>query len=274
MLMLVGVSLMAYPFISNFLYERQQQQVIYRYEEKTETLSDDQVAAAFAEAERYNQSLRQSHFTIADPFEAEATQESTEVYQYLRELLGSDVMGFIEIPAISVYLPVSYGTSDEVLQNGVGHMENTSLPVGGPGTHAVLSAHSGLTDKKLFTDLSLLVEGDVFYIHVWGRTLAYRVDQILTVLPQDMEALHIVPDQEYVTLLTCTPYGVNSHRLLVRGTAIPYTPEEAQSSAEQPERAPSEWMRQYAMALQVGLVLLAVLVLLIAFLGGRRRRNG
>ena len=273
MLVLTGIALMAYPFVSNFLYEHRQQQVIYQYEEETNEMGDARRETALAEAEQYNKALQESHFSITDPFDPNTEKEETEAYEQLLNLSGDGVMGFVEIPAISVYLPILHGTSDSVLQDGVGHLENTSLPVGGAGTHAVLSAHSGLSDKKLFTDLPLLVEGDLFYIHVLGRTMAYQVDQILTVLPYETDALRIVSGQDYVTLLTCTPYGINSHRLLVRGTAVPYTPQTEQSAAVQTQRAPSQWMRQYAMAMATGLVLLACLVAVTAVLS-RRRRNG
>lgn len=273
MLVLTGIALMAYPFVSNFLYEHRQQQVIYQYEEETNEMGDARRETALAEAEQYNQALQESHFSITDPFDPNTEKEETEAYEQLLNLSGDGVMGFVEIPAISVYLPILHGTSDSVLQDGVGHLENTSLPVGGVGTHAALSAHSGLSDKKLFTDLPLLVEGDLFYIHVLGRTMAYQVDQILTVLPYETDALRIVSGQDYVTLLTCTPYGINSHRLLVRGTAVPYTPQNEQPAVVQTQRAPSQWMRQYAMAMATGLVLLACLVAVTAVLS-RRRRNG
>lgn len=270
-LVLTGTALMAYPFISNFLYEHRQQQVIYNYQEQTETLDDTQRKEALAAAEHYNTALRESHFTISDPFDPTAERQATEDYNQLLNLSGDGLMGYIEIPEISVYLPIYHGTSDVVLQKGVGHLENTSLPVGGPGTHAVLSAHSGLSDKKLFTDLTLLVEGDLFYIHVLDKTLAYQVDQIKTVLPYETDALRIVPDQDYVTLLTCTPYGINSHRLLVRGTAVPYTPEEQPAATPQAERPKGDWMRQYAQAMGVGVVLLVLVMIAVPLIVRRKR---
>lgn len=272
MLVLTGIGLMIYPFVSNYLYEHRQQQVIYDYEQETEAVDDARLDAAWEQAQEYNAALRDSHFTISDPFDPSQVKGTVGEYDQLLNLTGDGVMGYIEIPAISVYLPIAHGTSDTVLQNGVGHLENTSLPVGGAGTHAVLSAHSGLADKKLFTDLTLLVEGDQFYIHTLGRTLAYQVDQILTVLPYETEALRIVPGQDYVTLLTCTPYGVNSHRLLVRGTAVPYQLGEEQAPAAEVHRPQSDWMRQYTLAMGAGTVLLAVLIL-AATLWSRRKSD-
>lgn len=275
-LILGGLLLMAYPFISNFLYERQQQNVIYQYQQQTQDLDDPRLEDALDQAQAYNAALRESHFAVTDPFDPDSYSLDNEVYTDLLNLSGDGLMGYIEIPAISVYLPIYHGTSDQVLQQGVGHLENTSLPIGGEGTHAVLSAHSGLSGKKLFTDLSLLVEGDLFYLHVLGQTLAYQVDQIRVVLPYETEDLRILPDEDLVTLVTCTPYGINSHRLLVRGTAVPYTPEPETpagqtSQPDQPERGQSVWMRQYVQAMAAGLVLLLAVFLLAEFLTRRKR---
>lgn len=169
-------------------------------------------------------------------------------------------MGSIEIPSIDVNLVIYHGTEEEVLQKGVGHLQGTSLPVGGTGTHSVLSAHTGLPNKKLFTDLDQLEPGDVFYLHILGETLAYKVDQILTVLPHETDALMIDSTQDYVTLVTCTPYGINSHRLLVRGTRIPY--EEAQQIAQDAgTHSGSTWRDEYLKALFVGLLILLVLII-------------
>lgn len=274
-LILGGLLLVAYPFVSNFLYEHQQQRVFYDYQQQTQATDASLLEDALAQARDYNAALRDSHFAVTDPFDPDAVPDTGESYQQLLNLSGDGLMGYIEIPAISVYLPIYHGTSEQVLQKGVGHLENTSLPVGGQGTHAVLSAHSGLSDKKLFTDLTLLVEGDMFYIHVLGQTLAYQVDEIQTVLPYETESLHILPDRDLVTLVTCTPYGINSHRLLVRGTAVPYLPQEQDQTPAQTEvpRPKSEWMRQYVQAMSAGLALLAGLFLLMVFLTRRRHRH-
>lgn len=270
---LVGVLLMAYPFVSNFLYEHRQQEVIYHYQQAVEETDSTRIQEALDAAEQYNAVLRESHFVITEPFDPDAAQlEDGATYFDLLNLTGDSRMGYIEIPRISVYLPIYHGTSATVLENGVGHLENTSLPVGGAGTHAVLSAHAGLSDKKLFTDLVLLEIGDRFYIHVLDRTLAYEVDQIEVVLPHETENLQIVSGEDYVTLVTCTPYGVNSHRLLVRGKAIPYVPEE-QKAVQQAPKAQSPWMRQYVQAVCTGAALLAAVLLLVWFLRRRRRHE-
>ena len=142
--------------------------------------------------------------------------------QYKEVWDSANVMGYIEIPKIDIRLPIYHGVGTEALEKGAGHIEGTSLPIGGPGTHAVLSGHRGLPGRKLFTDLDLIKVGDQFYVQVLNETLAYEVDQILTVLPQESQALSIVPGEDLVTLVTCTPYGVNTHRLLIRGHRIPY----------------------------------------------------
>ena len=171
---------------------------------------------------------------------------------YAQQLIVGGVMAYVDIPKINVYLPVQHGTEADTLEKSVGHVVGTSLPVGGSSTHAVLSAHSGLASSKLFSDIEQLAAGDVFYIHVLGEVLAYKVDAIHTVLPTDTRLLQIEEGKDLVTLVTCTPFGVNTHRLLVRGHRIPYTPEqEATAAAEKP--AASSWTHHYLTGLAIGL---------------------
>jgi len=167
-------------------------------------------------------------------------------------------MCYIDIPKINVYLPVQHGTDADTLEKSVGHVVGTSLPVGGSSTHAVLSAHSGLASSKLFSDIDQLTEGDTFYIHVLGDTLAYKVDAVHTVLPTDTSRLQIEDGKDYVTLVTCTPFGINTHRLLVRGHRVPYTPEQDAVAAETQKTA-SSWMRHYLTGLGIGLGAVAVI---------------
>ena len=166
-------------------------------------------------------------------------------------------MCYVDIPKINVYLPVQHGTDADTLENSVGHVVGTSLPVGGSSTHAVLSAHSGLASSKLFSDIDQLEVGDVFYIHVLGEALAYKVDAINTVLPTDTSLLQIADGKDLVTLVTCTPFGVNTHRLLVRGYRVPYLPEQEAAAAEE-KPAASSWMRHYLTGLGIGLGAVAV----------------
>ncbi len=175
---------------------------------------------------------------------------------YAGQLTVGGAMCTIDIPKIGVYLPVRHGTGAETLERAVGHVVGTSLPVGGAGTHAVLSAHSGMASAKLFSDIDQLVKGDVFYIHVLGEVLAYEVDQIATVLPSDTSLLQIEDGQDLVTLVTCTPFGVNTHRLLARGHRVPYVPELVVENGKTPKAA-SSWTQRYLTGLGIGLGVLA-----------------
>lgn len=207
----VGVGLLAYPFVGDMLNTRLQSKTIHEYESNVDGLKKEETDAARAEAEKYNQMLLEkgSRWNLTD--------EEQEWYLKLLNLSGNGIMGYVEIPKINVLLSIGHGTSEEVLENGVGHMEGSSLPVGGMGTHCALSGHRGLPSAKLFTDLDKIEVGDEFYLHVLGESMAYEVDQILVVEPDEMSALAIDTEKDYCTLVTCTPYGVNSHRLLVRG---------------------------------------------------------
>lgn len=166
-------------------------------------------------------------------------------------------MCYVDVPKIGVYLPVEHGTAAETLERSVGHVVGTSLPMGGASTHAVLSAHSGMASSKLFSDIDQLAEGDTFYIHVLGEVLAYQVDAVNTVLPTDTSLLQIEGEKDLVTLVTCTPFGVNTHRLLVRGHRVPYTPEQEAVAAET-QKAASSWTRHYLTGLAIGLGVVAV----------------
>ena len=175
---------------------------------------------------------------------------------YARQLTVGGVMAYVDISKINVYLPVQHGTDVDTLEKSVGHVAGTSLPVGGSSTHAVLSAHSGMASSKLFSDIDQLTEGDVFYIHVLGDTLAYKVDAIHTVLPTDTRLLQIEEGKDYVTLVTCTPFGINTHRLLVRGHRVPYTPEQETTAVEE-KAAASSWTQHYLVGLGIGLGVVA-----------------
>ena len=190
---------------------------------------------------------------------------------YAEQLTVGGAMCTIDIPKIGVYLPVRHGTGVETLERAVGHVVGTSLPVGGAGTHAVLSAHSGMASAKLFSDIDQLVKGDVFYIHVLGEVLAYEVDQIATVLPSDTSLLQIEEDKDNVTLITCMPFGVNTHRLLVRGHRVPYVPEMVVENGKTPKAA-SSWTQHYLTGLGIGLGVLAAAGGVCFF--ARRKRRG
>ena len=261
---------MIYPFVSNYLYEHRAQEVFEGYSKTAKKADTSVVQEMFTKAEEYNRWLNERNVILTDPFDPELQKDENEQdYQQLLNLNNDGIMGYVEIPEIDLFLPIYHGTSSEVLEKGVGHLEYTSLPVGGENTHCVLSAHTGLSDKKLFTDLLLLENGDSFYLQVADKTLAYEVDQILVVKPEDTSALHIVSGEDYVTLVTCTPYGVNSHRLLVRGHRIPYQPEKKDAVRKTDKVSP--WMRQYFLLISAGLVLLCILMAVLHVLKRRRK---
>ncbi len=271
LVMLAGIAVMLYPLVSNLLYERQQEELTEFYADKAEEIPEEEKDEQLEECRIYNDNLRSGGVLLTDPFEGAQLDPSAHPYVDLLNITGDGAMGSLEIPAIGVDLVIYHGTDEEVLQKGVGHLQGSSLPIGGTGTHSVLSAHTGLSSKKLFTDLDQLEEGDVFYIHVLNEDLAYQVDQIKVVLPSDTEDLQINAEEDYVTLITCTPYGINSHRLLVRGTRVPY--DEAKASEERAGRSTAgSWLQDYGKAMIAGLILLAVLGL-IAFCIYKRRQN-
>lgn len=214
-ILLVGLSMLSYPTVSDYWNSFHQSKAVAGYVEKVEDLSKADYSRMLSDAEVYNKTLDQG--VIPD---LNLTGEAKEAYNKLLDVTSSGIMAYVEIPKLNTTMPIYHGTDDSVLQVAIGHIPGTSLPVGGEGTHSVISGHRGLPSAKLFTDIDKLVDGDVFLIQVLGETLTYEVDQILTVTPDDVSALAIDPSQDYVTLITCTPYGVNSHRLLVRGHRI------------------------------------------------------
>lgn len=215
---LAGIAVFLYPTVSNYLYKKNSSKAITSHAENLSKLSPEVIAEEKEAVRRYNKSLFENAVVLTDPFDPDAYPITDGEYTEL--LAFDDVMAYIEIPAINVYLPIYHGTEEETLLIGVGHLENTSLPAGGESTHAVLSAHCGLPSARLFTDLNLLREGNVFRIHVLDETLTYQVYEIETVDPDDSSSLFIQEGEDLVTLITCTPYGKNTHRLLVHGRRI------------------------------------------------------
>lgn len=261
LIFLLGLGIMLYPLISNAYIEYKQKSVITNYEETVKEMPKDTINEELERARDYNKLLIGTAI-VTDPFDPEAQKKLEESSDYFN-ILNLDekgLMGYVVIPKINVNLPIYHGTSEEVLQKGVGHLQNTSLPVGGESTHAVLSGHTGLSSAKLFTDLDKLEEGNIFYIKTLGETFAYEVDQIKIVEPHETSDLLIESDKDYVTLVTCTPYSINTHRLLVRGTRVPYTEEvEEEIKKEEKENVGSTWRDEYFKALAVGLGGLAIL---------------
>lgn len=262
-LVLIGLSLALYPWISEFLYENQVDTILYEYEDVIEETDTSELDEMLQAAYEYNDALLHSNVTLTDPFTIAVTSDSRLDYYSILNLTSRGVMAFIDIPKIDVYLPVYHGTDATTLEYGVGHLENTSLPVGGESTHAVLSGHSGLNSAKLFTDLTSLEEGDLFFIHILSETLAYRVCDINVVEPDDTSLLTIQQGKDLVTLVTCTPYGVNTHRLLVTGERTEYT-EEIEAEAEEQETiiTGSQWMNAYRTAVLIAVAIILAIVII------------
>ena len=216
--LLAGLSLLLYPTVADWWNSRHQSQAIASYVDTVTELDEDRYEELLAEARAYNELLLQDENRFLPD------EEDLEYYNSLLNVSGSGIMGYVEIPEIDVTLPIYHGTSEEVLQTAIGHIEGSSLPVGGESTHCVISGHRGLPSARLFTDLDQITEGDIFQLHVLDETLTYEVDQISVVEPDDVSLLAIEEGEDLCTLVTCTPYGVNSHRLLVRGHRVE-TPE-------------------------------------------------
>ena len=247
----VAFGLMLYPLAGELLSERYHSDIETTYTAAIADTDDVELTAQREAAEQYNAMLSGAA-TITEG------GASAPPLPYAEQLTVGGVICYIDIPKINVYLPVQHGTGAETLEKSVGHVVGTSLPVGGSSTHAVLSAHSGLASSKLFSDIDQLAVGDVFYIHVLGEVLAYKVDTINTVLPTDTSLLQIEDGKDYVTLVTCTPFGVNTHRLLVRGYRVPYLPEQEAAAAEE-KPAASSWTRHYLTGLTIGLGVVAAI---------------
>lgn len=220
LLFLAGAALLLYPTVSNLIAEHQQLDAIGEYQGDVVELTDEEMEAEWAAAREYNENLAGD--PVHDPFVMGSGYALPENYEEVLNVNDDGIMGYLEIPKIDLMLPIYHGTSEEVLEKGVGHIDYTSLPIGGESTHSVLSAHRGLPSAELFTRLDEMEIGDVFYVTVLDETHAYEVDQIQVVEPEDLSKIQIEPGEDYVTLLTCTPYGVNTQRLLVRGTRVPY----------------------------------------------------
>ena len=245
----VALGLLLYPLIGELMSEKYHSDVETTYTAAIEDTDDAELTAQRQAAQQYNAML--ANATISEG------GASAPPLAYADQLTVGGVMAYIDIPKINVYLPVQHGTGAETLEKSVGHVMGTSLPVGGSSTHAVLSAHSGMASSKLFSDIDQLEKGDTFYIHVLGEVLAYEVDNINTVLPTDTSLLQIEDGKDLVTLVTCTPFGINTHRILVRGHRVPYVPEqEATATAEKP--VASSWTRHYLTGLGIGLGAVAV----------------
>lgn len=272
LLFLLALGFTLYPLIANQYNQRHQSQIHTAYQEQIAQADDAEINAIREKAIAYNESLL-SGIPAEDAFSNEALTGASENYGSLLNLTDSGIMGYVRIPNIAVTLPIYHGTDANTLEIGIGHLLGSSLPVGGESTHAVLTAHSGMANQKMFSDLDRLKEGDVFYLEVLDEVLAYQVDAINIVLPHDTTYLGIATREDYCTLVTCTPFGVNTHRLLVRGTRIPYEEAEQITAEITPEDVVgSTWLEKYVNGILTGITLVGILGIFATTLWFLRRR--
>ena len=276
LLFLIGFGILVYPTVADQWNTYRQSRLISSYERTVEEMEPEDFSAEWEKARAFNDTLTQNSI-YGDVFgEEDQELEDTDYWKVLN-VGGDGVMGYLSIPKINIKLSIYHGTADDVLQTGVGHLNGTKLPIGGESTHSVLAAHRGLPSARLFTDIDQMKKGDKFYIHILDETLAYQVDQILDMVDKDdtetlEKALQIEEGKDQVTLFTCTPYGVNSHRLLVRGTRVPYEGEEEISST--PVDTMLEAVQNYYMLyLILGLSVTLLIILLLKFLLRPGKKN-
>lgn len=271
LLLICSLFAAVYPLFCTWYSERHDSLLQIEYQQELEDSEDESIQLALEEAMKYNRRLAAEEFSVLEYAE--------NGYYDMLNVTGNSIMAFLEIPRINLSMTVYHGTSADVLSKGVGHMEQTSLPTGGESVHAVLSAHTGTTNAPMFTDLVLLEIGDIFYITVLGEKMAYQVDQIKTVLPDDIRDIQIVPGEDLVTLSTCTPYGVNSHRLLVRGRRIKLDKavdiEAAADKTDVTSVTESVWTQKYVQGILCGLVCAVIFIILaiIVLLTWRRIKH-
>lgn len=256
----VGLIISLYPLISNIYSRKNQIQIINDYTEDIKDIDSKKISEELSLANAYNHQLNRA-IVLTDPFDPNAIDMADDVYYDILNYTDDGVMAYINIPKIDVNLPIYHGTDNEHMLKGVGHLVGTSFPVGGIDTHAVLSAHSGLSTAELFTNLADLKEGDLFYIHVLNDVLAYEVDKINVVKPDETNDLKIAPGKDYVTLVTCTPYGINSHRLLVRGHRVEYDPNLEKQESKKANN--DVWFEEYIKSIISGI---GIIVLIIIFI--------
>lgn len=280
LIFIIGLGIMSYPLVSSMINNSKFKDGMNDYTETVKKLDKKDNTKLFKSAKKYNHSLTQTSI-ITDPFDEEAYKAIGAHYNDVLNVDGKGLIGYVVVPRIDVNLPIYHGSSKKVLEKGAGHLQNTSMPIGGKSTHAVISAHTGFPDQTFFDNLTDLVKGDIFYIKVLDKTLAYKVDQIKVVLPEDTNDLRIIPNEDHVTLLTCTPYGINTHRLLVRGVRTKYVPEEVAKN-KLVKQAPFEkcfyflgykipyWV---AGAVIGGFVLLAVIIVLISVRKNKKKSS-
>lgn len=259
-ILMVGIGLLAYPTISDYINDLHSTRAIGSYVEKTKDLSKEEKERLLKEAKEYNQTL------VGKTNRYFLNEDEKEKYNHILDVTDTGIMAYVEIPKLKVFMPIYHGTDEGILQVAVGHIPGSSFPVGGESTHSLISGHRGLPSAKLFTDLDRLKNGDLFFIHVFDEVLAYKVNKIDTVLPDEVENLEIEKGKDYVTLITCTPYGVNSHRLLVRGERTEYV-----TPKNKVEDVIKKTNTKY-LGILIGAIVILILILGYMIRQGRKKR--
>ena len=260
-----AIILMGYPYIANYIFEHRTDSIVETTEKLERNMEDRKREEYADEINKYNQELYSGRIQLQDPFKEMFEEKETGKYNELLNINKNGIMGTIVIPAINIKLPIYHGTSEKILEKGIGHLEGSSLPVGGENTHTVLTGHTGLSNAKLFTDLSEMKEGEFFFLNILGEQLVYQINQIRIVLPTDLEELYIKKGKDYCTLVTCTPYGVNTHRLLVRGERVENEGIFENKRNFEKKRIESRWMKEYKYALKSSLGMLGGSFILLYF---------
>lgn len=272
---IAGLMLASYPWISNYINERAADGKIEVYTDEINNMDAERKQQYLAQARKYNEELLDARIALVDPFDM-TLQEQYEDTPYMNVLNydSQGIMGFVEVPCINVKLPIYHGTSNVILEKGVGHLEGSSFPIGGESAHAVLTGHTGLNTAKLFTDLTAVKKDDLFFISILGEKLAYKVDDISVVLPEDTTKLQIIKGEDHVTLVTCTPYGINDHRLLVRGIRTEYSEADYDNELNKNNTADSLWMQSYRNAFLIGLAATGLLLLVFFVVRKMNEKKG
>lgn len=260
-----AIILMGYPYIANYIFEHRTDSIVETTEKLERNMEDRKREEYADEINKYNQELYSGRIQLQDPFKETFEEKATGKYNELLNINKNGIMGTIVIPAINIKLPIYHGTSEKILEKGIGHLEGSSLPLGGENTHTVLTGHTGLSNAKLFTDLSEMKEGEFFFLNILGEQLVYQINQIRIVLPTDLEELYIKKGKDYCTLVTCTPYGVNTHRLLVRGERVENGGILENKKNFEKKRIESRWMKKYKYALKSSLGMLGGSFILLYF---------
>ena len=273
-LFLLALGLTLYPVVSNWYIGRHQSRIQTEYREVLEQTGTAKLDSIREKAVAYNKTITPG--AAEEAYSQASIRAASEDYVNQLNVSGSGIMGYVEIPKIGVDLPIYHGTGADSLDRGTGHLLGSSLPVGGESTHTIITGHSGMASQKMFTDLEQLRERDIFYLHVLDETLAYEVRAIHTVLPHDTTYLGIEPGEDLCTLVTCTPTGVNTHRLLVQGSRIPYVPTEETEASAVPheENTDSNWEKQYWLGVRLGLAAMVFLTLVAGAVLYIRRNRG